>query len=242
MPGPGGERICGCPMSGSHFGDFASLSYEVCTSKAKEGCHGGPVRFYGVPTGGRGGSASGRHVAPDVRSGSAARNGGNAGGVCAASVRWSLCGVAGIVYPVDRIGVLLRRTCVRSAGCRKIVFSPETSSAAATSCRPGRGNGERSAGILSGRGTNDRRPERTQGCMLRRAQPCDTVRTGRYGGNQNSSSPRSTSATIRSICCQIASGNVVPVTSITLPAAMAPIVPHCFIDSPLQRPERNPAA
>lgn len=96
------------------------------------------------------------HVAPDVRSGCTARNGGNAGGVCAASVRWSLCGVAGIVYPVDRIGVLLRRTCVRSAGCRKIVFSPETSSAAATSCRPAEGE-RRALGRYFVR-TGDERP------------------------------------------------------------------------------------
>ena len=132
---------------------------------------------------------------------------------------------------------------VRSTGRgRKIVFLLKLFRRQRRRAVRRRGNGECSAGILSGRGTNDRSPEQAQGCMLRRAQPCDTVCTGQYGGNHNSSSPRSTSATIRSICCQTVSGNVVPVTSITLPAAMAPIVPHCFIESPLQRPERNPAA
>lgn len=139
-------------MSGSHFGDFASLSYEVCTSEAKEGCRGGPVRFYCVPTGGAGPGA--------CRAGCSFGMYGAKRRECGRSVRGKraveFVRRGGIVYPVDRIGVLLRRTCVRSAGCRKIVFSPETSSAAATSCRPAEGE-RRALGRYFVR-TGDERP------------------------------------------------------------------------------------
>lgn len=51
-----------------------------------------------------------------------------------------------------------------------------------------------------------------------------------------------TFSTSRWMSVQASSPKVVPTTSITLPAVMAPIVPHWRSDSPSQRPDRKPAA
>lgn len=48
--------------------------------------------------------------------------------------------------------------------------------------------------------------------------------------------------TSRKMSCHASSPKVVPTTSMTLPAVMAPMVPHCRSESPSQSPERNPAA
>lgn len=68
------------------------------------------------------------------------------------------------------------------------------------------------------------------------------VRAGRTRCNQKRYFSCFTLSTSRWMSAQASSPKVVPTTSITLPAVMAPIVPHWRSDSPSHNPARKPAA